>query len=195
MEVLEENLGPLCFFEVDRLNKRSFNERKKALEIRKRANQRLPKHKQFYLDFPQEVLYVEDQLHEYLRDNTKVKRQTREHVVNFIKDIRKYSLTHAEEMNVLDLAPTQLVELHVIISNCSDRFSEEETMDMIELVNKHLMNEPVERAPKPSFNNKNKGWGKRGGNRRTSDRGGNKEQREDIQMSTANDMDIAMQAA
>jgi DNA-directed RNA polymerase subunit F len=143
MEVLDPNLGPLCYFEVDRLTKQHYNERKAAIIRQKKINrQKKQKHQQFFLEFSPDVMEIEDKIHDYLKKYTKVKRQTKEYVNGFIKALEKFDLTTTEKMHLLNIAPDSLVEIHMIIDHCSSRFHENETVELLALVKQYLHNDP-----------------------------------------------------
>ncbi|KAH8739708.1 hypothetical protein FG386_001415 [Cryptosporidium ryanae] len=48
----------------------------------------------------------------------------------------KYGLSSQEVMQILDIKPKKLVDLHCTIPNCGKRLSEKETEDILELLNK-----------------------------------------------------------
>jgi hypothetical protein len=177
-------LGPLCYFEVDRLTKHSYNERKHEIIAQKKKNARLKhkKHEQFFLQFSQDAMEIEDKIHVYLKNHTTVKRQTKEHVNNFMQALEEFDLTMPEKMHLLNLAPTTLVEIHLIIDRCSQKFQEHQTIDLLAIVKEHLLNEPPPRIDKRKGNFKGKGRAK-----------GQQKQQQPTE--NVDDMMVAMQAA
>ncbi|KAA1087662.1 hypothetical protein PGT21_035067 [Puccinia graminis f. sp. tritici] len=51
---------------------------------------------------------------------------------------RANGLTKAERLQICDLAPTELVEIYLIIEECDSRFTEEEIQEIIDLVQQNL---------------------------------------------------------
>ncbi|WAR56875.1 hypothetical protein PtB15_7B727 [Puccinia triticina] len=51
---------------------------------------------------------------------------------------RTNGLTKAERLQICDLAPTELVEIYLIIEECDSRFTEEEIQEIIDLVKENL---------------------------------------------------------
>ncbi|MBW0500860.1 hypothetical protein O181_040575 [Austropuccinia psidii MF-1] len=52
---------------------------------------------------------------------------------------RVNGLTKAERLQICDLAPTEVVEFHLIIEECDSRFTEEEIEEMLSLVKASLL--------------------------------------------------------
>ncbi|XP_019856999.1 PREDICTED: DNA-directed RNA polymerase III subunit RPC9-like [Amphimedon queenslandica] len=59
-------------------------------------------------------------------------------ISKFLESLSKYKLTKAEKLQLVNLRPTQPVELQLVIEEIEERFSEEEISDIIDLVTEHL---------------------------------------------------------
>ncbi|PLW53429.1 hypothetical protein PCANC_06090 [Puccinia coronata f. sp. avenae] len=66
---------------------------------------------------------------------------------------RSHGLTKAERLQICDLAPTELVEIYLIIEECDLRFSEDEIQEIMNLVKKNLLSERRTTTSAPSTAN------------------------------------------
>ncbi|EEB86558.1 hypothetical protein MPER_16445, partial [Moniliophthora perniciosa FA553] len=57
-------------------------------------------------------------------DYQPTRSQTPEGIKRLVKDLGEYNLTKAEKLQVVNLAPTQPVELYVIVEELEDRLGE-----------------------------------------------------------------------
>ncbi|RDD41522.1 DNA-directed RNA polymerase III subunit RPC9 [Trichoplax sp. H2] len=53
---------------------------------------------------------------------------------DFMLAISKFKLTKAEKLMLLNQRPTSLVELHLIIEETEERFSEEESNELLQII-------------------------------------------------------------
>lgn len=80
---------------------------------------------------------VELQVWEYLK-GTKRCTATREAAAKFLQAVEKFRLSKYEALQLLNQRPLQHVELHLLIDNCDDRFSDEEFEELLGLVKQIL---------------------------------------------------------
>lgn len=64
--------------------------------------------------FPPNWTSVENRVNNYIHKNTMVRHYKQENVDAFVKEIQIYNLTVPEQLQLLDVAPTLLVELHLV---------------------------------------------------------------------------------
>eukprot|EP01080_Neovahlkampfia_damariscottae_P001351 gene1351-11433_t len=126
MEILNENCGTLSNFEVFETIKEHRKERDDFLK-------KIPKKKQSGI-FPQNLLDVEDKVSDYLKKCTLVEKQKFEQQKQFLKDIEKFGLSLNEKSQILNFPPQGLVEIHLIVSDCSTRLVEDETVELLEII-------------------------------------------------------------
>ncbi|ELU38260.1 RNA polymerase rpb4 domain-containing protein [Rhizoctonia solani AG-1 IA] len=72
-----------------------------------------------------------------------MQRQNDVAIRNLTRSLGKFSLTKSEKLQIVNLAPRQLVELYVIVENLEDRFSDEELTEMLQLVEQSFLIAPV----------------------------------------------------
>lgn len=80
---------------------------------------------------------VETQVWEYL-NGTRRCTATRQAAAEFLQAIDKFKLSKYEQLQLLNQRPLQHVELHLLVDNCDDRFSEEECEELLGLVKQFL---------------------------------------------------------
>jgi hypothetical protein len=114
-----------------------FNERIRLI----RQNKRLGKSKRHKarLEFPEDLEKIEDNLHKYFKQYPKLKCQTKEDIEEFLSRVEHFGLTLGEKIQFINLAPTTLVETHLLIEDCSARYKEEETLQLLEIVRETLL--------------------------------------------------------
>lgn len=61
---------------------------------------------------------------------------------------RKTGLTKAERLQICDLAPTELVEIHLIVEECESRFTDEELEEILAAVRRSLSTDRQLTTPK-----------------------------------------------
>ncbi|GAA5897984.1 DNA-directed RNA polymerase III subunit RPC17 [Sporobolomyces salmoneus] len=161
METLNERAGFLSNFEVLQLlraQRSSTASKMKQLEERKDANKAAGIGDS--LDFtekdrikPQDLQTVTFEAIKYLEEPVHPTiRQTEESVVKLLDkletDPRYTQLTKSERLQLVNSAPTSLVELHVCIEDLTERYPEEsEQLEVIDLIRSHLENSQSSAAP------------------------------------------------
>jgi DNA-directed RNA polymerase subunit F len=73
----------------------------------------------------------------YLLENQGAVR-SREQLQAFAAAAKALGLSRAETLQLLNLRPTTLVELHLVISNCEARLAPEQLEELLALVAQHL---------------------------------------------------------
>jgi DNA-directed RNA polymerase subunit F len=76
---------------------------------------------------------LEDQVRRYL-NSTPAHTQQREPLEALLKSLDQYGLSKAERLQIVNLMPTQLVELYLIVSKIEERFSEDEIARLLEII-------------------------------------------------------------
>jgi len=77
---------------------------------------------------------LEQQVKEYL-NSTPVQKLTREQIENQVTNLAGLALSKAEKLQLLNLQPTTVVELYLVMSNLEERFSEEEIQTILKSFN------------------------------------------------------------
>eukprot|EP00164_Ancoracysta_twista_P007444 GFYU01010567.1.p1 GENE.GFYU01010567.1~~GFYU01010567.1.p1 ORF type:complete len:168 (+),score=36.80 GFYU01010567.1:58-561(+) len=78
-----------------------------------------------------------DEVIKYLK-STPAKAQTLEEADKLLAKIERFKLTKAEKLQLFNVRPTTLVEIHLIVEECEERMTEEETQDLLELIYEHF---------------------------------------------------------
>ncbi len=76
-------------------------------------------------------------MYTYLLENQGAVR-SREQLQAFAAAAKALGLSRAETLQLLNLRPTTLVELHLVISNCEARLAPEQLEELLALVAQHL---------------------------------------------------------
>ncbi|KAL1365361.1 hypothetical protein HN51_013397 [Arachis hypogaea] len=83
------------------------------------------------------VAQSEYKVYDYLID-TAARDQTRESINEFLESVKSHDLAKAEILNIINIRPTNIVEIFPIIECCDTRFSDEELTEIVELVKRTL---------------------------------------------------------
>ncbi|KAG2187950.1 hypothetical protein INT44_000700 [Umbelopsis vinacea] len=121
MEVVESRAALLSNFEVLQL-----------------LNERMDSQKQRQKEYPN-TEYAENLRTIQFEIKTALERsacstQDERQVVAFLEEMKKWSLTKAEKLQILNLRPKTPVELHILIEECEERYTGEELDDILEVV-------------------------------------------------------------
>ncbi|GAA6017119.1 hypothetical protein JCM8202_005912 [Rhodotorula sphaerocarpa] len=88
---------------------------------------------------PQDLHTVSWEAVQYLEaDVHPTRRQSHDAVAKLLDGLDDYDLTKSERLQLVNLAPTSLVELHVCIEDLLDRYNDEQQEALLELVRSHL---------------------------------------------------------
>ncbi|KAI9592052.1 RNA polymerase Rpb4-domain-containing protein, partial [Syncephalis fuscata] len=71
-------------------------------------------------------------------NNTPSSTQTDEQVVQLTTALGAWSLTKAEKLQMINIRPRQIVEIHMLIEECDERFDMEALETMLATVRQHL---------------------------------------------------------
>ncbi|GFT17294.1 DNA-directed RNA polymerase III subunit RPC9 [Nephila pilipes] len=142
MEVIKDNAALLSNIEVltllDSMKRPKYsvqmNEMKEQLSEKEKSLQR------FNTIVYETVKYIEEM---------PCATQTPESVKNFLKAIAPYSLTKAEKLQLLNMRPTSLVEIQLLIEESEERFNEDQMNEILRVVSATLPPGP-EADSKPS---------------------------------------------
>ncbi|KAG9127036.1 hypothetical protein FRC07_000921 [Ceratobasidium sp. 392] len=95
-------------------------------------------------EVPQNLRTVEVELIAHLKDQYPLmQRQNDMAIRNLTRGLGKFSLTKSEKLQIVNLAPRQLVELYVIIENLEDRFSDDDLNEVLQLVEESFLIDPI----------------------------------------------------
>ncbi|GAA6009309.1 hypothetical protein JCM10207_004345 [Rhodosporidiobolus poonsookiae] len=149
METLNERAGFLCNQEVLAILRQQRDERSaqiKDLTASKRGKERDGKEFSARDEIeriqPQDLHTVTFEALRYLEDAVHpMRRQTADAVSRLLDELEDLDLTKAERLQLVNLAPTSVVELHVCIEDIGERFPEAEQERLISLVKASLSDE------------------------------------------------------
>ncbi|EFP83810.1 uncharacterized protein PGTG_09523 [Puccinia graminis f. sp. tritici CRL 75-36-700-3] len=149
MEILNPNLIPLSAFEtlelVREIKTKQELEDQRAIELNANQQpQQLPPQPNNNLD-----QLVKNILTHFEHPNHHLPqaKQSTQSILSLCESLRNRfgqvsgranGLTKAERLQICDLAPTELVEIYLIIEECDSRFTEEEIQEIIDLVKQNL---------------------------------------------------------
>ncbi|KAJ9056891.1 hypothetical protein DSO57_1027985 [Entomophthora muscae] len=121
MEIINERAALLSNYEV-------YNYIKQGVQSRKGRNK--PS------DTPN-LATVELELKMYL-ESTPCNTQSEDQVKQTLTSLLDYSLTKFEKLQLLNLRPRSLVELHVLLEECEERFEEDKLIEILKLLRETL---------------------------------------------------------
>lgn len=58
-----------------------------------------------------------------------------ESIVDFINSAKQFKLTKAETLQILNLRPTNAVEIQLIVEECEERLTEQQVDDLLNIIN------------------------------------------------------------
>jgi len=130
MKVKNTNAGRLSNFEVAAVLEQQARERR---EVERKAP--LPGARRavsISVRSLQDVELISDQTLGYL-DKSPCALQSRESIGAFIESLSAFKLTRAEELMLINARPRSLVEVHLIVEECEERLTGEETQQLLDL--------------------------------------------------------------
>ncbi|KAI6216317.1 hypothetical protein M3Y99_01826600 [Aphelenchoides fujianensis] len=74
---------------------------------------------------------------------TPAAQQSEANVRALMKEMQKFKMTPAELLQVVNLRPRNLVDIEMILEECDERYTEEQTAEMLDLIKRHLPEAPV----------------------------------------------------
>ncbi|CAE7192420.1 unnamed protein product [Rhizoctonia solani] len=93
---------------------------------------------------PQNLRTIEVELITHLKDMYPLmQRQNDTAIRNLTRSLGKFTLTKNEKLQIVNLAPRQLVELYVIVENLEERFTDDELTEILQLVEQSFLIAPV----------------------------------------------------
>ncbi|TDL19712.1 hypothetical protein BD410DRAFT_841870 [Rickenella mellea] len=152
MEVISARSALLSNFEVLTLLRELESDQlartKTALRIKKEEEQSgepIRNYQQPEEGVSENLRTVEFEAIQYLTaDYQPLHGQNEASIQKLVKDLEPYELTKAEKLQIVNLAPTETVELYVIVEELEDRLGDK-TVEVLDIVRKSLL----ERAPAP----------------------------------------------
>ena len=90
--------------------------------------------------FNEEQINISKQIMQYLVNETSASLEnlSESDIKACIKKLNEFELTLEEKLQIVNLMPTSLVEIHMIVDSCSLRLTENETLDILSIVQEHL---------------------------------------------------------
>ncbi|BGP32892.1 hypothetical protein JCM10296v2_004677 [Rhodotorula toruloides] len=145
METLNERAGFLCNHEVLQILRGQRDERASRIKELQRARKNGPRKEEFGTRDeieriqPQDLHTVTFEALRYLEESVHpMRRQTTASVSKLLDELEELDLTKAERLQLVNLAPTTAVELHVCIEDITERFDEAGQERLLHLVKEHL---------------------------------------------------------
>lgn len=114
MKILEANAGPLTNFEV--------------LEFLRSKDPEKDPTPTMFPNFSSE-----HKVFEYL-DKSSCKYLTREVIDEFLEECKRFKISKAEKLNLINIMPKSVPELYPILESCDDRVKSEEDEFLLEIV-------------------------------------------------------------
>eukprot|EP00741_Cyanophora_paradoxa_P020161 tig00000219_g19461.t1 len=127
--VINKNAGLLTNYEVYEFLSRQRDERKEH-DVPNRSDAPAVERKKD----PDNLLIVEAQVLEFL-EKTPAVHQSTEQITSFLQQLEGSNLTKAEKLQLIDLRPRTLVEIHLIVEQCDERLTEDQTIQLLSIVN------------------------------------------------------------
>jgi hypothetical protein len=119
-ESLNYNAGLITNFEVN-----------KTLEAQKALNKTEKR-------ATKDMRFVEKQVGHYLHHHSLVKRQTEASIQAFLEGSAQFKLTLAEQLQIVNLCPTTLVEVYLSVDDIESRIGQEGAVELLYLINSTL---------------------------------------------------------
>eukprot|EP00775_Hariotina_reticulata_P013206 gene13206-13337_t len=82
-------------------------------------------------------------VYEYLVSQAGTSLKNRDQLKDLLKDLKPFNLSRAEQVQVLNLAPSTAVEVHLVVDSCEQRLSEEQVEQLVQIVARHLSNSSI----------------------------------------------------
>lgn len=123
MEIVDANAGLLTNLEVLRVLEERDNTRK---ELASQRSRRVKKQSQ-------QQVALEAAIVKYLK-TTPCATQTEDNVRNALTSLKEFRLTPAERMSLINLRATKLVEIHLIVEECDERMTHDQTLRLRETI-------------------------------------------------------------
>jgi len=86
---------------------------------------------------PQNLLTIEFEVRNYL-NQMPAGVQTTPQVTAALTALKKHPLTKAERLQMINLRPTSAVEMHLVVEECEERFTEEQLDNIIQTIERTL---------------------------------------------------------
>lgn len=128
MRILERSAGVLTNYEVYRLLE---SEARRAATDRELLNGARRTAPHVSLSAHRNLLAVREQLSRYLEQSPSAS-QTDSQVEQFCERIESFGLTVAEKMQLINLRPTSLVELILIVDECEHRYDKARIRELLD---------------------------------------------------------------
>ncbi|GAA5827467.1 hypothetical protein JCM3770_006967 [Rhodotorula araucariae] len=148
METLNERAGFLCNYEVLAVLRQQRDQRQKRIKALQQARKAAPRTEEFGTRDeieriqPQDLHTVTFEALRYLEDPVHPTiRQSRDAVDTLLDHLDDQDLTKAERLQIVNLAPTTPVELHLCVEDLAERFSEPAQEHLLQIVRSHLGDE------------------------------------------------------
>lgn len=74
----------------------------------------------------------------YFKQYARLKCQTEEDIQEFLVQVEPFGLTLGEKIQFVNTSPKTLVEVHLLIDNCTSRYTEDETVELLRIVDATL---------------------------------------------------------
>lgn len=105
-------------------------------EIQQQGNNKAPD-KKFKRSFNPDLETITKDLTSYL-SKTPAQTQTTDMITQCMRDLAKFKLEKIEKLQIINSTPYSLVSLYSMIEECDQRFSEDESNEILDIVNTHF---------------------------------------------------------
>lgn len=77
-----------------------------------------------------------------------IAQQSQEQIESLLRHFSSIALTKAEKLQILNLRPSSLLELHLIIEECEERFSQDQMEEILRAI-ELILPLPTDQKPRP----------------------------------------------
>ena len=76
-----------------------------------------------------------------------IRRQTKQSIESFLQATNEFNLKPSEKLQIINICPTTLVEIYLVIESIEERFSPEKVQELLEIILRTLYVDEREREP------------------------------------------------
>ncbi|KAI8074092.1 RNA polymerase II [Gongronella butleri] len=105
------------------------------LRERRDYQKHMEKHAQ--IEYPERLRTIQFELAGYL-EKTPASTQTPENIKQLLDALVEFDLTLGEKLHIINHRPISAVEVYLLIEECEERLSEEDTQRLVEIVETYL---------------------------------------------------------
>ena len=80
-----------------------------------------------------DIQFIERQVCEFLKSNTKCTLMTEETIKNFIENCKDFNINETDIIQIINVCPTTLVEIYLIIDDCETKLGQDKAEELLAL--------------------------------------------------------------